>query len=1002
MAENENFIETVDEVSTPKVTQPDVKTPTVTTPTVDYQSYLETLDIDATDKRIRELEQQIRAAKASGSTVPMQGIADNRSWEEIYAESEAKAAKIRPLEKELQQLKNDRERARAAQYDKKGSEKLSTLDTDTLSLLDALRPKQETPTVEMQGVADNRSWEERYAQSEAAYAQARAALRQKGYTDSEITELVKHRQRQANRQNYDAEVAKSAKEAAERPGAASLKSVPQNLTGGLGYLSLAAQKANRALTGSDTPLDYYTPEMVGQAKAQTTRETVSSQLGTVGAFLYNTGMSMADSTAIALMTMAGVPAGVGTTLLGGSAATSATVEAKKRGVSDEQALMTGLSAGIAEGVFEKYSLDKLLQTKPAVSTLRQTLKQTVYNMGIQGTVEGSEELATSVANTLADAIINGDHSAYQKNLQTYLITGHSAEESRKLANRDWLRGIAGDFLGGFLSGGAMGGAGSFINRGRADADAASASRSDTSGEKPSTVTPGELRGVQSATAAQERPKRDTLANIMFGPMEDKSTPADVKTAESFDSADSQAYTGQKTPTIGMKQEDAYGQVADGAGAVSAETGARDGRETLQRGSVRRNESKSAYLARNAAEGRTAKLVGERVYGFREVSRNGWSDYSAACDAGLRKLGLQPVVIDGPLDVNVGGETVVSAGDAVTGVDGTVFVRNDITDYTAEEIVGHEGFHALLKRENAKARNYQDTVTFQLNWSDPLVLEFAEAIGQAYFPGTFDLENKRHSAKVMEEVAAYISGHKNLGDDVSFMFHDSNAVDEAWKSMMQGGDTGTDTGSTSSVGAAAQGFDHFTAAQNEYGTLPSGENPVRPDDVPVSTDGTDRVSQTVVTVKGAKVTPDAFVPLVENETMKGRFSFIPITNDATVQKAEAEIMKDGWEKAKVDWVAKVRQGKTGADVTAMGALLYNNAVNAGQEQEALDILADYQVAVRNSARGLQAARILKTLTPENRLYMMERSIQSMVDSMGLEKPITLPQWMKNAYRNAESE
>lgn len=216
------------------------------------------------------------------------------------------------------------------------------------------------------------------------------------------------------------------------------------------------------------------------------------------------------------------------------------------------------------------------------------------------------------------------------------------------------------------------------------------------------------------------------------------------------------------------------------------------------------------------------------------------------------------------------------------------------------------------------------------------------------------------------------------------------------------DVNSATDATNTVGAAQRGFDPFTALQNKYGTLPSGENPVRSDDVLVSTNGTDRVSQSVVTEKGARVTPDEFVPLIENETVKGGFSFIPITNDATVQKAVAEIENSGWDSALREWTAKVRKGITSADVEAMGALLYNNAVNSGDFRLALDILADYNVSGRNAARALQARRILKTLTPQSRLYMIERSIQRMVDDMKLDNPITIPDDMVDAYINAADE
>ena len=205
-----------------------------------------------------------------------------------------------------------------------------------------------------------------------------------------------------------------------------------------------------------------------------------------------------------------------------------------------------------------------------------------------------------------------------------------------------------------------------------------------------------------------------------------------------------------------------------------------------------------------------------------------------------------------------------------------------------------------------------------------------------------------------------------------------------------------------LGAANLGFDPYTNAQNKYGTLPSGENPVRSDDVPVSVDGETNVSQSVVTAKGAKVTPDAFVPLLENETMKNGYSFVPITNDQSVQAAEQEIMYKGWDQARADWTANVRAGKAGDQITAMGALLYNNAVNAGDYKAALDIFADYQQAVRNSARGLQAARILKSMTPDSRLYLMQRSIQNMVDSMGLKEPIVVPDELLDAYKNAKTD
>ena len=432
--------------------------------------------VDAEKYQRQQMEDelaQLRQSYDAGRTVEMQGIADNRSWEEIYAENDRREEtrrRIGYLENQLNRMKSD-------DYYKGVQERMASLDPETVDALDRLRKGMPTETVNMQGIADNRSWEEIYAEREAYDNAVRQLLREKGYDDSQIAQMADDRQRQVNREAYEAEVAKSQQEAEETPFWASVKSVPQNLTGGLGALSLAGQNAHKALTGDDRPVDYYTPEMVGQAKAQAARETVSEDMGKVGSFLYNTGMSMADSAAVALIGgvaggaaasgaagVAGASANaaqfgakVGGALLGGTAATQAAREAKERGVSDAQALLTGLAAGTAEMFFEKYSLGNLLDMKPARGVLTERILGNLKNIGVQGMTEGSEELFTSVANAMADAIINGDKNAYTASIYDYMAQGLSYEEATQKATADFAASLARDFLGGMLSGGVLGG-----------------------------------------------------------------------------------------------------------------------------------------------------------------------------------------------------------------------------------------------------------------------------------------------------------------------------------------------------------------------------------------------------------------------------------------------------------------------------------------------------------------------------------------------------------------
>lgn len=215
-------------------------------------------------------------------------------------------------------------------------------------------------------------------------------------------------------------------------------------------------------------------------------------------------------------------------------------------------------------------------------------------------------------------------------------------------------------------------------------------------------------------------------------------------------------------------------------------------------------------------------------------------------------------------------------------------------------------------------------------------------------------------------------------------------DEAWEEyqrrLAQWEARQNQTGGFSSVGAANAGFSKPSPVDpliEQYGSLPSGENPVRSDELPKSVTGQDRVSQTAVTVKGAQATPDDFVDTLDEDVAKGGMSYIPIKNSDTVRKASDYIKRNGWQQALANWNAAVDAGNSNADLVAQGALFYNNAVNAGDRTAALDILHSYQQLVRNSARGLQVARILKTLTPSDKLYMIEKTIRKFNEKTGLD-------------------
>lgn len=149
--------------------------------------------------------------------------------------------------------------------------------------------------------------------------------------------------------------------------------------------------------------------------------------------------------------------------------------------------------------------------------------------------------------------------------------------------------------------------------------------------------------------------------------------------------------------------------------------------------------------------------------------------------------------------------------------------------------------------------------------------------------------------------------------------------------------------------------------------------------PTSPDAPTRLSQTVETVRDAAVTPDAVKQSINENIENGGYRYIPESNADAVASARASIKKNGYDSVLRSWTADVARGKTSNDLFATGAVLYNEAIRSGNTKLALDILSDYQLLGTNTAQGLQAASIIKNLTPDGQLYIMQKDVKKLNDS-----------------------
>jgi hypothetical protein len=187
-----------------------------------------------------------------------------------------------------------------------------------------------------------------------------------------------------------------------------------------------------------------------------------------GQFAYGVGMSTAKS-AYSVALGSEVVGGLGLTgkaaktvgnivtlpEFGASAYATTLQQDQANGISTENSIKHATAAGINEMLFEVVSLDHAwdILHRSGKTAAKEAIVSTLAQAGIEGTEEGF----TDIANAIADNIINGDQSEYNRNVQNYVSMGYTEQEAKDMASKDFMGEIAQDVLAGAISGGIMGG-----------------------------------------------------------------------------------------------------------------------------------------------------------------------------------------------------------------------------------------------------------------------------------------------------------------------------------------------------------------------------------------------------------------------------------------------------------------------------------------------------------------------------------------------------------------
>lgn len=300
-----------------------------------------------------------------------------------------------------------------------------------------------------------------FAKIRDAYDAAIAELKAAGASQNDIDRMLTAVRYSVDRVAAAGDSTETAKQSLKYPITMSTVSVIMNLSSGLlagvGEAARATGNIGRA-DGYEKPMNINDAAYAPVRATNDIRGTIAERIeegngfgGKVGSFAYQTLMSTADSVVASVLGNVG-----GAAAIGGSAFASAIVDAKESGVSDEQALMTGICAGIFETLFERVSIgnfNKLREVPPA------TLRDVALNIVKSTVVNASEEGATEIANIAADCIINGDYSGYAKAYQSYLAAGKSEKEAERLAKQDMIQQVGMAAFGGAVQGFFMGGIG---------------------------------------------------------------------------------------------------------------------------------------------------------------------------------------------------------------------------------------------------------------------------------------------------------------------------------------------------------------------------------------------------------------------------------------------------------------------------------------------------------------------------------------------------------------
>ena len=263
---------------------------------------------------------------------------------------------------------------------------------------------------------------------------------------------------------------------------ANAATVGENLMNAPGYIVDAAAKAVGGSVGDTYDLANLAGKMSSDTR-KTTGEAIAKQdfwkdkntsQGNIGTWIYDTGMSMADSVASmavgqglgiklpvkgssskVLNSAKKIAANASSLIMASQIATQTVTDMKEQGFSDDRALGVGALYGAVEYISEKLGLGAILGAGGNVFA----------RLAKSFAAEGSEEVASNILDRIVDTLANGNQSEMMAAYDEYRAKGLSNSQAlAKVVSMAGQEDLSA-FLAGGLSGMAMSGANEAIMSG---------------------------------------------------------------------------------------------------------------------------------------------------------------------------------------------------------------------------------------------------------------------------------------------------------------------------------------------------------------------------------------------------------------------------------------------------------------------------------------------------------------------------------------------------------